>query len=156
MIYTIISNREAYTDYCRGCDMGSSDSEFYIYATDDRTKAVEKATYFYIRSLSNINKKLNKDYNLFTSADIYVLVNGVGDNTTIETDIEQQAEYDEFLYEESRNIDHEAYSAAKINIEKLELAELEQQKKNEEIIKERLEQIERAEYEKLKEKFKGE
>lgn len=152
MIYTIISNRESYADYCMGCLMASSDAEFQIYTTDSKLKAIHKTTDFLTNSMKNTNKNLNSDYASYIEANIYILVNGVGDGY-IKTDWEGDEEKLEQLYLESREIHNEAYAKAKQEVYKLEQEALDKQKQMQATAQEAQRKREQAEYERLKAKL---
>lgn len=75
-IYTIIKQRDNCVDTCRGCVMGSSDSDFEIVATDDRETAISYTTQYLASGLALRDEYLNKDWREYYETEVYVLVNG--------------------------------------------------------------------------------
>jgi hypothetical protein len=90
-VYTIVAYLPNGSDYCRGCHMGSSDSDCKIFVSEDLETCADY--------LAKLKDNTENKKNIYSSWDYSVLVDGIS-LYTYQNDIEiiDQLDYDKFEY----------------------------------------------------------
>jgi CMP-N-acetylneuraminic acid synthetase len=154
-LYTVIKTRESHTDYCRGCVMGSSSSEFEMVTTDELNTAISYATQYIASGLALRDEYLTNDWLSYGDTEVIVLVNGWGvhGDMAFDSDIYDQIPISweterKLILEEAQRLAEEQVFSRK---EEKRLAVHKKERENQEAAERR----ERARLAELKAKYEG-
>lgn len=155
-IYTIIKQRYNHEDYCRGCVMGRSDSEFETLVTDSVKEAIKTGIDWKTAGDTLTHEKLTSDYRNYGDTQVLVMVNGwLGHNAdTVSIDDADNQAIDA-LEAERQAIEDEIIKGAKNNIDAAVNDAINRKSKEAKQDKLRAERQERAQLASLKAKYEG-
>ena len=95
--FTVIRQRDSYTDTCRGCIMDQTDNLFEMTLTDNEVQATILAANWLAEGQAECHPELNSDYRSYVSTEVIVLVNGYGLPGYYDNDIVTPSEYEKIL-----------------------------------------------------------